>query len=80
MSFKRSDLYPPNPITERGKYTKLSANKNKIVYANGKSVIVREVRTIPQLLLRIPDMFRIRLSRGSHHRDTTVHPQTLLEL
>ncbi|KAK1234193.1 WD40 repeat-like protein [Marasmius sp. AFHP31] len=43
MSFKRSDLYPPNPITERGKYTKLSASKNKVVYANGKSIIIRDL-------------------------------------
>jgi hypothetical protein len=40
MSFKQSILYPPQPNTSRGEYTKLSASNNKISYANGKSVIV----------------------------------------
>ena len=41
MSFKKTALFPPNPITTRGVSTKLSASKNKIVYTNGKAVIVR---------------------------------------
>jgi hypothetical protein len=41
MSSKKSILYPPVPTTSRGVSTKLSANKSKITYVNGKSVIVR---------------------------------------
>jgi hypothetical protein len=40
MSFTKSILYPANPNTTRGEYTKLSASKSRIVYANGKSIIV----------------------------------------
>ncbi|KAF9269416.1 WD40 repeat-like protein [Marasmius fiardii PR-910] len=43
MSFKRFQLYPSHPVTERGQSTKLSAHKNKIIYANGKSVIVHDL-------------------------------------
>lgn len=41
MSFKKSGLFAPNPATTRGSSTKLSASKDKVVYTNGKSVIVR---------------------------------------
>lgn len=43
MSFKKFSLIPPNPITARGVSTKLSASKDKIVYTNGKAVIVRYI-------------------------------------
>lgn len=41
MSFKKGDLYPCNPLTARGEATKLSTHKDKIVYTNGRTVIVR---------------------------------------
>ena len=40
MSFTKSAIYPANPNTVRGASTKLSSNKDKIVYANGKTIIV----------------------------------------
>jgi hypothetical protein len=40
MSFSRVALYPANPTTTRGAYTKLGASKEKIVYTNGKTVFV----------------------------------------
>ncbi|KAK7020199.1 WD40 repeat-like protein [Paramarasmius palmivorus] len=43
MSFKQTSLYPANPTTDRGVSTKLSASKDKIVYTNGKSVIIRDL-------------------------------------
>ncbi|KAH7913317.1 WD40-repeat-containing domain protein [Hygrophoropsis aurantiaca] len=43
MSFKNVALYPANPNTTRGAATKLSASKNKIAYANGKSIIIRDL-------------------------------------
>ncbi|KAJ7666038.1 WD40 repeat-like protein [Mycena polygramma] len=43
MSFKQTSLFPPTPATARGSSTKLSANKDKIVYTNGKSVIIRDL-------------------------------------
>ncbi|KAL0959696.1 hypothetical protein HGRIS_011391 [Hohenbuehelia grisea] len=43
MSYKQAGLYPPNPITARGSSTKLSAHKDKIVYTNGKAVIIRNI-------------------------------------
>jgi len=41
MSSKRIALYPCSPNTVRGTSTKLSASKDKVIYANGKTVIVR---------------------------------------
>ncbi|CAK5280612.1 unnamed protein product [Mycena citricolor] len=43
MSFKQTSLFPPTPNTTRGTSTKLSAHKDKIVYTNGKSVIIRDL-------------------------------------
>jgi len=40
MSFTKSAIYPANPNTVRGASTKLSSSKDKIVYANGKTIIV----------------------------------------
>ncbi|KAJ3840032.1 WD40 repeat-like protein [Lentinula raphanica] len=44
MSFKQSALYPSNPVTERGVATKLSASKDRILYANGKTVVIRDLK------------------------------------
>ncbi len=41
MSFKNLALYPANPTTTRGVSTKLSSSKGKVVYTNGKAIIVR---------------------------------------
>jgi len=43
MSFARVALYPANPTTVRGAYTKLSASKEKIVFTNGKTVFIRDI-------------------------------------
>ncbi|EGO03741.1 hypothetical protein SERLA73DRAFT_175361 [Serpula lacrymans var. lacrymans S7.3] len=43
MSFERAALYPCNPATTRGSSTKLSASKDKVVYTNGKAVIIRDL-------------------------------------
>ncbi|KZT25763.1 WD40 repeat-like protein [Neolentinus lepideus HHB14362 ss-1] len=43
MSVKAAKLYPCNPTTTRGASTKLSASKSKIVYTNGKTVIIRDL-------------------------------------
>ncbi|KAG9221920.1 hypothetical protein CCMSSC00406_0005745 [Pleurotus cornucopiae] len=43
MSFKRAGIFSPNPLTTRGVSTKLSAQKDKIVYTNGKVVIIRDL-------------------------------------
>ena len=44
MSYTRQALYPCNPGTERGRSTKLAAanvkGSDKIIYTNGRSVIV----------------------------------------
>ncbi|TFK32026.1 WD40 repeat-like protein [Crucibulum laeve] len=45
MSFKRSAAFAPNPVTARGVSTKLSASKDKVVYTNGKTVIIRDLKT-----------------------------------
>ncbi|KAI0687680.1 WD40 repeat-like protein [Cytidiella melzeri] len=44
MSFKTVDLYPCNPATTRGESTKLSAHRDKIVYTNGRTVIIRDLK------------------------------------
>ena len=41
MSFKKAAVYPCNPATTRGEATRLSVHKDKLVYANGRTVIVR---------------------------------------
>ncbi|KAK0458981.1 WD40 repeat-like protein [Desarmillaria tabescens] len=43
MSFKNLALYPANPTTSRGVSTKLSSSKGKVVYANGRAVIIRDL-------------------------------------
>lgn len=40
MSFTKGVLYPCNPATTRGESTKLSSSKDKVVYTNGRAVIV----------------------------------------
>lgn len=41
MSFTRKVLYPCNPGTVRGASTKLSSHGDKVIYTNGRVVIVR---------------------------------------
>ncbi|TRM63711.1 WD40-repeat-containing domain protein [Schizophyllum amplum] len=43
MSFKPSSVFPCNPSTARGVSTKLDATKGKIAYANGRTVIIRDL-------------------------------------
>lgn len=40
MSFKSISIYAATPTTSRGVSTKLSASKDKVLYTNGKAVIV----------------------------------------
>ncbi|CAA7264403.1 unnamed protein product [Cyclocybe aegerita] len=44
MSFKKAEIYPPNPVTARGVSTKLSSSKGKIVYTSGRTVIIRDLK------------------------------------
>ncbi|KAI0690233.1 WD40 repeat-like protein [Cerioporus squamosus] len=44
MSFKKGILYPCNPTTTRGEPTKISSSKDKVVYTNGRSVIIRDLK------------------------------------
>ncbi|KAI0918644.1 hypothetical protein AcW1_009523 [Taiwanofungus camphoratus] len=44
MSFKKGDLYPCNPATVRGESIKLSASGEKIVYTNGRTVVIRDLK------------------------------------
>ncbi|KAK0496108.1 quinon protein alcohol dehydrogenase-like superfamily [Armillaria luteobubalina] len=48
MSFKNLALYPANPTTTRGVSTKLSSSKGKVVYTNGKAVIIRDLNNPSQ--------------------------------
>ncbi|TFY62674.1 hypothetical protein EVJ58_g3719 [Rhodofomes roseus] len=45
MSFKKADLYPCNPATARGESTKLSSSGDKVVYVNGRTVVIRDLKT-----------------------------------
>lgn len=49
MSFKKAEIFPANPITARGVSTKLSSSKDRVIYTNGKSVIVRTTRQMPNI-------------------------------
>ncbi|KAF9051714.1 WD40-repeat-containing domain protein [Panaeolus papilionaceus] len=44
MSYKKTTLLPPNPTTARGESTKLSSSKDKVVYASGRTVIIRDLK------------------------------------
>ncbi|KAF9010086.1 WD40 repeat-like protein [Cyathus striatus] len=44
MSFKNIALYPPNPNSARGVSTKLATSKDKLVYATGKAIIIRDLK------------------------------------
>ena len=46
MSSKRIREYPPNPNTTRGTSTKLGSSGDKIIYANGKSIVVRGTSSV----------------------------------
>ncbi|KAJ8454420.1 hypothetical protein ONZ45_g19315 [Pleurotus djamor] len=43
MSSKPSGIYAPNPLTTRGVSTKLSSEKGKVAYSNGKVIIIRDL-------------------------------------
>ncbi|KZV76513.1 WD40 repeat-like protein [Peniophora sp. CONT] len=43
MSYKKAALYPAAPTTQRGVATHISASKEKIVYASGKSIFIRDI-------------------------------------
>ncbi|CCL99609.1 uncharacterized protein FIBRA_01627 [Fibroporia radiculosa] len=45
MSYKKADLYPCNPATARGQATKLGSSGDKIVYTNGRTVVIRDLKT-----------------------------------
>ncbi|KAH7344740.1 WD40 repeat-like protein [Rhizoctonia solani] len=45
MSITAEKTYPCNPATTRGSSTKLSSNGSKIVYTNGRSVVIRDLNT-----------------------------------
>lgn len=73
MSFKVEELYPCVPTTTRGESTKLSAHKDKLVYTNGRMVVVSilsDLRSIACLILlrRIDPR-----SEGSHHIQGVYH-------
>ncbi|GLB42129.1 putative WD domain, G-beta repeat [Lyophyllum shimeji] len=43
MSSKPTGVFPANPVTTRGLSVKLSAVKDKVIYTNGKTVIIRNL-------------------------------------
>ncbi|EKM58056.1 uncharacterized protein PHACADRAFT_252038 [Phanerochaete carnosa HHB-10118-sp] len=44
MSSKQAGLFPCNPATTRGESTRISSDKDKIVYTNGRTVIIRDLK------------------------------------
>lgn len=60
MSYKASGLFPSNPVTTRGASTKISSYKDKVVYTNGKTVIVGTILTIVYWVLMMNDKYQIR--------------------
>ncbi|KAJ3736838.1 WD40-repeat-containing domain protein [Lentinula guzmanii] len=44
MSSKQAAIFPSNPVTERGVALKLSASKDRILYANGKTIVIRDLK------------------------------------
>jgi len=50
MSYKKVEIIPVNPATTRGIATKLSASKDKIVYTNGRTVVIRDLKNTSVVL------------------------------
>jgi hypothetical protein len=82
MSYTRQALYPCNPGTERGRSTKLSAanvkGSDKVIYANGRSVIVRLLSFLftYERLVYLARATRFLISRSvkpCHSRDQCLH-------
>lgn len=46
MSFTRTALYPCNPVTTRGVSTKLSSHQDKIIYANGRTIVIHDLKDL----------------------------------
>ncbi|KDQ07334.1 hypothetical protein BOTBODRAFT_38865 [Botryobasidium botryosum FD-172 SS1] len=47
MSFKKGNLYPVNPSTERATATKLgTSGDSKIIYTNGRTVVIRDIHDL----------------------------------
>lgn len=46
MTFTRKVLYPCNPGTVRGASTKLNSNGDKVIYANGRIVVVHDLKDL----------------------------------
>nr|ANC28029.1 WD-repeat protein [Polyporus umbellatus] len=44
MSYKKRILYPCAPATSRGESTKISSSKDKVVYTNGRIVVIRDLK------------------------------------
>ncbi|KAL5641057.1 hypothetical protein ACGC1H_001509 [Rhizoctonia solani] len=45
MSVIAEKTYPCNPLTTRGSSTKLSSSGDRIVYTNGRTVVIRDLKT-----------------------------------
>ncbi|KAH8101147.1 WD40 repeat-like protein [Cristinia sonorae] len=50
MSFKAISLFPCHPATTRGEATKLSSSKDRIVWTNGRTVIIRDLKNPSQVI------------------------------
>ncbi|KAI6019903.1 WD40-repeat-containing domain protein [Pisolithus orientalis] len=46
MSFTRTALYPCNPVTTRGVSSKLSSHQDKIIYANGRTIVIHDLKDL----------------------------------
>lgn len=53
MSFKRVTTYAATPATTRGISTKLSASGDRVIYTNGKTVVVSTWFTVYFLILTL---------------------------
>lgn len=67
MSFKKLELYPPNPSTSRGTSTKLSSSKDKVIYASGKTVIVCTLQLLMISMFMRFFLFSYAISRSLFH-------------
>ncbi|CED84373.1 WD40 repeat stress protein/actin interacting protein [Phaffia rhodozyma] len=50
MSYNKAGVYPPNPVTTRGRACKISSDGKgeKLVYVNEKAVVIRDIRNLAQ--------------------------------
>jgi hypothetical protein len=78
MPVTKGPVYAPGPLTVRSETTKLSAHGDKLVWTNGRAVVVRTgclVSTFPVQAQQTADVSRYMTSRWASVSEGGKHPR-----